>query len=41
MQTKSSNISTIKPLKGHFFAKRMNDFGNHFGNSQIVANSSA
>ena len=25
MQTKSSNISTIKPLKGHFFTKRMND----------------
>lgn len=25
MQTKSSNFSTIKPLKGHFFAKRMDD----------------
>ena len=25
MQTKSSNVSTMKPLKGHFIAKRMSD----------------
>ena len=25
MQTKSSNFSTMKPLKGHFIAKRMSD----------------